>query len=256
MALAEFWNQYSTPIITTIISVISGLLVQKLVIKKTIQKLNRELKGFIGRLLTITVWLIIITIIMASFNINVTGLITGLGLVGVIAGFALQEPLRNIASGVFIMIYKPFKINDLVKIKDVRGEVIKLGLVATIVKTIGKVIVTIPNSNVWGSMIYNYSRSPTRTLNIKLEILYENELDKVLKIINKILDEEKQLIDDEPKEVLTTKLDSGSVILRVRAETRNEDYLIVRRDLIKNLKTTLMKKGVTLGNETTVSLRE
>jgi len=112
---------YAPKLIITIILFIVGLFLIK-IIKKAVSKffkkidVEKALKTFIDNSISIVLWALLLVIILANLGVNVSGLIAGLGIMGFIVGFALKDTLGNLASGLFILFYKPFKVGDTVSV--------------------------------------------------------------------------------------------------------------------------------------------
>ena len=103
-------------------------------------------------------WIILVIIILANLGVNITVFIAGLGIIGFIIGFATKDILSNVFAGLMLIISRPFKVNDVVKIGGIEGTVKSLGIIACVVHTKKPDYVMVPNSKIWGGPITNYSK--------------------------------------------------------------------------------------------------
>lgn len=243
---------YAPKLITiAIILVIGYIIIRVLVrlIKKFFEKANfdRGIETFIENIVKVGLWIILIIVILGNLGINVTGLIAGLGIAGIVIGFALQDTLSNLASGVFILFHRPFKVGDWVNIGGVVGGVERIGIAACILKSPDNVKITIPNSKIWRDTIQNYTGNPTRKIfNLEIGISYDSNIDKAIKIIHKILKNDKRVLKDPEPQVVTKSLGDSSVNIAVRPAVKKEDYWAVYFDLVKTIKQEFDKNKITI----------
>jgi len=243
---------YAPKLITiAIILVIGYIIIRVLVrlIEKFFEKANfdRGIETFIENIVKVGLWIILIIVILGNLGINVTGLIAGLGIAGIVIGFALQDTLSNLASGVFILFHRPFKVGDWVNIGGVVGGVERIGIAACILKSPDNVKITIPNSKIWRDTIQNYTGNPTRKIfNLEIGISYDSNIDKAIKIIHKILKNDKRVLKDPEPQVVTKSLGDSSVNIAVRPAVKKEDYWAVYFDLVKTIKQEFDKNKITI----------
>ena len=190
---------YIPKLISIAVTLVIGYIIIKVlvrIIEKFFGRINfdRSAETFVENLVKVILWIILIIIILSNLGVNVSGLIAGLGIMGFIVGFALKDTLGNLASGVFILFHKPFKVGDWVKIGDVVGGVERVGISACTLKSPDNVKITIPNSKIWGDVIQNFHGNPTRKLfNLEVGISYDSNIDKAIRIINDILKKDKRV---------------------------------------------------------------
>lgn len=119
---------------------------------------DRTLEVFIEKSVKIFLWIVYIIVILSNLGVNVTGFVAGLGAMGIVIGFATKDVFSNLAAGIFILVNKPMKIGELVEIVKIKGTVKEIGISSCIVIVEGDVLVTVPNSKIWGNPIKNFSR--------------------------------------------------------------------------------------------------
>ena len=241
---------FTPKIITIVITLVIGYIIIK-ILTKLIEKFfdkvdfDRGAETFIENAVKVILWLVLIIVILGNLGVNVSGLIAGLGIMGFIVGFALKDTLGNLASGVFILFYKPFKVHDWVKVGGITGEVIRIGIAACELKEANQTKVTIPNNKIWGDVIENFTGNKYRKMyNLEIGISYNSNIDKAIKIINDILKKDKRVLKDPAPQVVVRSLGDNSVNISVRPSTDRNDYWSVYFDTIKKVKEEFDKSGI------------
>ena len=257
--LQNLWNgfldklaSYTPTLITTAIILVVGYIIIRVLvhlIEKFFDKVNfeRSAETFIENIAKVALWGILIIVVLGNLGVNVSGLIAGLGIMGFIVGFALKDALGNLASGVFILFHKPFRVGDWVNIGGVVGGVERVGIAACVLKSPDNIKITIPNSKIWGDVIQNYTGNPTRKI-FKLEvgISYDSNIDKAIRIINNILKKDKRVLKDPKPQIVVKSLGDSSVNIAVRPAIKKEDYWGVYFDTIKKIKEEFDKNDITI----------
>jgi len=243
---------YTPKLVTPAIILVIGFIIIRILvhlIEKFFDRVNfeRSAETFIENIARVGLWGILIIIILGNLGVNVSGLIAGLGIMGFIVGFALKDALGNLASGVFILFHKPFKVGDWINIGGVVGGVERVGIAACVLKSPDNVKITIPNSKIWGDVILNYTGNPTRKIfNLEVGISYDSNIDKAIKIIHKILKNDKRVLKDPEPQVVTKSLGDSSVNIAVRPAIKKEDYWAVYFDLVKTIKQEFDKNNISI----------
>lgn len=243
---------YVPKLITISITLIVGYIAIRVLIRlieKFFDKANfdRGIETFIENIVKVGLWAILIIVLLSNLGINVAGLIAGLGIAGIIIGFALQDTLSNLASGVFILFYRPFKVGDWIKIGGVVGGVERIGIAACVLKSPDNVKITIPNSKIWRDTIQNYTGNPIRKIfNLEVGISYDSNIDKAIRIINDILKKDKRVLKDPAPQIVVRSLGDNSVNIAVRPTMKKEDYWDVYFDTIKKVKEEFDKNKITI----------
>ena len=257
--LQNLWNGFLdklvgfTPkLITTVIILVVGYIIIRIlvhIIEKFFDKVNfeRSAETFIENIAKVALWGILLIVVLGNLGVNVSGLIAGLGIMGFIVGFALKDALGNLASGVFILFHKPFRVGDWVNIGGVVGGVERVGIAACVLKSPDNIKITIPNSKIWGDVIQNYTGNPTRKLrNLEIGISYDSNIDKAIKIIRDILKKDKRVLKDPEPQIVVKSLGDSSVNIAVRPAMKKEDFWGVYFDTIKKIKEEFDKNNITI----------
>ena len=196
-------------------------LISTTLFKKAKQKSNKKALTMITVTTNITKYIIIIIdilMILDILGIDTKALITSLGVIGVIVGFAIQDLLKDIIGGVAILTEEQFRVGDNIKVGDFRGDVIYLGLKTTKIKAYTGEIKIIANRNI--TELINYSTMNAKCI-IDINTSYENDIEKTKKIINQICEKlmaEEKYIEGKLELLGVEELKESSICLRVVAD--------------------------------------
>ena len=231
--------------------VIAGWMLGNMANKKVsaIKKLDATLRSFLGGFIKYVILAVAIITVLGQFGVQTASLLAVLGAAGLAIGLAMQGTLSNVAAGVMILILRPFNIGDYITADGTGGTVQSLGLFGTELATPDNVYIFVPNSKIWNTNIFNYSRNALRRQDINVGISYGDDIGKAFNIITKVLnDEERTLKSDEEKlpQVMTSNMNDFSVDLIVRFWCKREDYWAIKWDLTRNIKEALDAGGITI----------
>lgn len=238
--LFNFLGQKNTymSIITIIIYILIGyiiyVLLKKILIKSLNKKKKREqtLKKLLISIIKVAIIIIEIIVILETLGINVTSLLAGLGIASVVLGLALQDIMKDILSGIFIIIEDQYDVGDLVEINNFTGNIISVGLKTTKIKNYEGKIKIISNRNI--SEVINYSKSNNYAI-IDIPVSYEENISKVEKALNKIIDKIKELdnIIGNVELLGINELAESSINYRLTAEVKSSTQYQVQRQIRK-----------------------
>ncbi len=211
---------------------------------------------FFGSLVRWSVIAAVIIAVLQVFGIPATSFVAVLGALTLAIGLSLQGALGNIASGVMIMIFRPYKLGDYVEIAGVAGTVRDINLFQTVLATIDNVMIMVPNSQAIDKVIKNYSGFPTRRVDIMFGIDYGDDMDKALGIISSLIDEDDRILRDPEPFVKVVNLGSSSVDIQTRTWVNAADFFNVKFDLIKKVKEAFDAQGITIPYPHQVEIRK
>lgn len=192
------------------------------------------------------VWLIGFLVIMSVFGINVGPALAGLGIVGFVLGFALQDTLGNFAAGLMIMVYRPFDVGDLVTAGGVFGKVKDLTLVSTMITTLDNQLTVIPNGKVWGGVINNATAQSTRRVDLEFSVGHHSDITQVKRILEEIVSENELVLEDPAPVIGVHSLGDRSIDLVCRPWCKTEDLMTVRWGVTEAVKRRFDEEGVTM----------
>lgn len=185
-------------------------------------------------------------IALSQLGINLGPLLTGFGVAGVIIGFALQDTLSNFASGLMILIYRPFDVKDLVQVAGIQGNVSHMSLVSTTIRTLDNQTLVIPNNKIWGDVINNMTSERVRRVDMVFGIAYEDDFDYAKKIAMEVLENNDMVLKKPEPNVRVHTLNESSVDLIVRPWVKTDDYWDTYWDVTEEIKRQFDAKGITI----------
>jgi small conductance mechanosensitive channel len=209
--------------------------------------------GSLGRYLVLIVTLITV---LQLFGIQVASLIAVLGAATLAIGLALQGTLSNIAAGVMLVIFRPYKLEDYVDIGGTSGTITDLTLFFTQLRTPDNVQIIMPNSTSWGAVITNYSFYSKRRLDLTFGIDYGDNADKAMEIITTVANSDDRVFDDPAIWVKVTNLGDSSVDITTRMWCTADDYWTLKFDLTKEIKEAFDKGGISIPYPHQVEIRK
>jgi len=237
-------------LVSALIILIVGYIVAKILVslfKKSMRKtrLPPLVVEFLGRFLAVLLYVVIIIVALGAVGISVSPLILGLSaVIGLILGFGLQDTLTNLAAGVWIAALRPIDLGEVVEVSGQTGSVSGVGLMSTELKTPDNKVITIPNKLVWGSIITNYTRMPTRRVGVDIGVAYGTDLDRATKLAMDLMKKHPKVLDEPEPSVVITALGDSSINLQLRAWAKTEDYWAVKGDLTRGIYELYTKEGI------------
>jgi len=188
----------------------------------------------------------VILAVLAKFGVQTASILALVGAAGLALGLALQGTLSNVASGLMLVTLRPFGIGDYIDAEGVAGTVSEIGLFATELETFDGVYVMVPNAQLFGRAIRNYSRLPLRRVDVPVGISYRDDIQRAFQAASQILKADGRILEDKPPEVMVTGLGASSVDINLRCWTRREDYWGLFFDLQRRVKETFDAEGISI----------
>jgi len=224
-------------------------LVQKGV-ERGLQSSRLRLSHLLRRMIVSTVRNLVfifgILLAISQLGIALGPLLAGLGIAGFIIGFALQDSLSNFASGVLILLYRPFDVGDTVEAGGVRGKVDNMSLVNTTFMTFDNQKLVVPNNAIWSSVITNVTAQRTRRVDLMFGISYGDDIDKTEKVLHEIVEAHDAVLKSPEPMIKLHELGDSSVNFIVRPWVKTDDYWDTYWDLTKAVKQRFDKEGISI----------
>lgn len=247
--LAEKGVEYAMNIVAALLIFLVGWLVIRLVdrgIRKALARGGRKklLVNFIVSVVTKSCWALLLVTVLGRLGVNVGPLVAGLGVTGFILGFAFQESLGNLASGLMIAINEPFKVGDFIEAAGHMGSVIEVNMMATVMATGDNKRIVIPNKSAWGGPIVNYSAMATRRVDLQVGIAYGSDIDRALDVIREAVLAVPGVLAEPAPTVATAALADSQITINVRPWVRSPDYWKVYAATLKAVKEALGREGI------------
>ncbi|OUS19871.1 mechanosensitive ion channel protein MscS [Litorivita pollutaquae] len=207
-------------------------------------RLDSTLFNFLGNIARYTILAFAVLFVLNTFGIQTTSIVAVIGAAGLAIGLALQGTLSNVAAGVMIILFRPIKIGDFVEVAGQTGTVKDISLNFTELADLSNAQVIIPNSEVWGNVISNYSSNNTRRAEWTFGVGYGANLKNADDIIRAtILSDPRAMSDPEPF-IQVTNLGDSSVDFLVRVWCASSDYFAFRADMTRAIKEAFDEGGI------------
>lgn len=207
-------------------------------------KRKRLLTNFVVSVITKSCWAVLLVMVLGRLGVDVAPLIAGLGVTGFILGFAFQESLGNLASGLMIAINEPFKVGDFVEAAGLQGSVVEVNMMATVLATPDNKRIVLPNKSVWGGPIVNYSAMDTRRVDLQVGVAYGSDIEKAIDVIRETVLNVPGVLAEPAPTVATAALAESQVTINVRPWAKNSDYWAVYSATLKAVKDELGRAGI------------
>lgn len=250
-SLSQMIMDYVPSVVGAILTIIIGFwIASRLVsmVKKTMEKRNIDpsLTPFIASLLGITLKLLVLLSAAGMFGIQVTSFIAILSAVAFAIGMALQGTLGHLASGVLILIFKPFTVGHFIIAQGYSGTVKEIQLFNTILTTLDNRIIIIPNGAITSGPIENLTVNGIRMMDLLFGIGYNDDIDKARKVIQSVVDSNAHILHNKDVEILVKELGDSSVNFATRFWVNVDDYWPVYFYMQENVKKAFDKEGVSI----------
>ncbi len=232
-ALMSYGQQLVTDLGVRILAALAILIFGRWV-AKYLAKLVRRMMGrskvdemlirFVGNLIYFILLTIVILAAVSQLGIQTTSFIAILGAAGLAIGLALQGSLANFAAGVLIMIFRPYRVGDFVEGGGVMGVVEEVQIFTTILVTPDNKKIIIPNSQIMGGNITNYSAKDQRRVDVVAGVSYGDDLDRVRSVLQQLIDAEPRILKDPAPTIAVAELAASRVNFTVRCWVKTDDY--------------------------------
>ncbi|MBR9681188.1 MAG: mechanosensitive ion channel family protein, partial [Candidatus Altiarchaeota archaeon] len=187
---------------------------------------------------------ILVMVVLSLLGVDVQILLTAGGVLGIAIGFASQKTVSNLISGIFLYIDRPMDIGDAVDIEGTSGVILDITPLSTRLRSWEGPIVRMPNSKVFDSKITNYKKTAARRIEYKLGISYNSKVDKAIKVIRKILDDEPFVLDSPGPGIWINNLLDSSVELTIRAWAPASKAFSVKTQMLQKIYEALNKNKI------------
>ena len=223
-----------------LISVINRLVAQMMERRKIDATIQSFLRSFINILLTI---LLLISVVSA-LGVNTTSFAALLASAGVAVGMALSGNLQNLAGGLIILLFKPYKVGDYVDAQGVSGTVKEIQIFHTVLVTPDNKIIYVPNGSLSSGSVTNYSLSQLRRVDWTVGVEYGTEIEKVRQTVLDLIKKDSRILTDPAPFIALSALADSSVNITIRVWVKNEDYWGVFFDMNQNIYEVFNREGI------------
>jgi small conductance mechanosensitive channel len=236
-------------VVIAVVILIIGLWIAKRVsngiikMAKKYDHLDETLFRFLASIVKFLILAVVGMAVLGRFGVETTSIVAVLGAATVAIGLALQGSLSNLAAGVMLLIFRPYKVGDFVDGGGSFGNVEEVNLFTTNLQTFDNQQIIIPNSKIWGEKIINHSHHPVRGVDMKFNVAYEDDVEKARKVIQGVLDAHPHIKSDPAPFIEVETLSERSVEILVRPFTDGAHYFDVTYSVPEQIKAALGKAG-------------
>ncbi|UAA39285.1 mechanosensitive ion channel [Paraneptunicella aestuarii] len=208
------------------------------------RSVDKAVGSFLSSIVYSLIMVAVLLMALGQLGVETTSFIAILGAAGLAIGLALKDSLSNFASGVIIILFRPFKAGDYIEAAGVAGSVKKIEIFSTTVNTPDNKVIIIPNASITGSSIVNYSREEKRRIDLVIGVSYDSDIKLAKQVLTDVVNADERVLKDPAPNVAVLELADSSVNFVVRPWVNTGDYWPTRFSLMENIKLELDKAGV------------
>ncbi len=212
----------------------------------TTAELDATLTRFLSSILYMVLIVFVVLTAMSTLGINTTNFIAIFGAAGLAVGLALKDSLSNLAAGVMLVFFRPFKAGDRIDAAGISGTVDSIKIFNTILRTADNRVITVPNSLIYADTITNFSAEDKRRIDLVIGIGYDDDVARAKALIQGVLGQDDRILDEPAPVMLLVELGKSSVDIAVRPWVKSSDYGQVRSDLLEHIKRALENAGLSI----------
>lgn len=209
-------------------------------------KLDPTLETAFGAVVRYAIMVVVIVAVLSQLGIQTTSILAVLGAAGLAIGLALQGTLANVAAGLMLLWLRPFRLGDYIDADGVAGTVKRIGLFSTELHSWDGIFQFVPNAQLWNKRVTNFTRLPTRLLELKFGIAYEDDVRKAKQVLEQLIGEDARVLGEPAPQVLAYELGDSAVVLAIRVWTKTADYWATRWALTEAGKLRLEEAGLSI----------
>jgi small conductance mechanosensitive channel len=241
---------WATNILLAVVILLVGLWiagkVNKLIVNigKKNKHLDDTLFRFLGSLGRYVIMAFVIIAVLNRFGVQTASIVALLGAAGLAVGLALQGAMSNLAAGVMLLIFRPYKVGDFIDAAGRFGNVVEIDMFTTVLQTFDNQQIIIPNSQIWGEQIVNHSHHEIRGVDMTFGVAYDQSIDKTRAVIDKVLAEHPHILAEPKPFVEVSTLNDSSVDFVVRPFCNGAHYFDVLYSVPEQMKKALDEANI------------
>lgn len=245
----ELLLSYAVNIVAALAIVIVGMIAAR-IISNTInrlmvaRKIDATVADFLAALVRYAIIAFTLIAALGRVGVQTASVIAVLGAAGLAVGLALQGSLSNLAAGVLLVMFRPFRAGEYVDLGGVAGTVLNVQIFSTTMRTVDGKIVVIPNGKIIAGNIINFSREPVRRNEFIIGVAYDTDIDKVKALVMQILRSDDRILKDREMTVRLNELGASSINFVIRAWSKSSDLQAVYWDVLEHIKRDFDANGI------------
>jgi small conductance mechanosensitive channel len=245
----DMGKKYIPAIVGVIVLLIIANSFSKWAGRATVRSLQKSefdatLTRFFGNMVRQIIMILALLACLGVFGVETTSFAALIGAGGLAVGLAFQGSLSNFAAGVMLLIFRPFKVDDVVTAAGITGKIVEIGLFSTQVNTPDNRRFILPNGAIFGSTIENITFHPVRRIDVAVGVDYSADIDRTREVLTAALDQVEGKLDDPAPAVVLTELGASSVDWVVRCWANTPDFFAVKESTTRAVKYALDQAGI------------
>jgi len=253
---SQIWIEQRGPVLFGRLARFFGVLVifwilggiTRRVVARIVKSSGEQMSTLAQRILIVSASRVVLAIgfflALSQIGVNVTALLAGVGIVGFILGFALQETLGNFAAGAMILLYQPFDVGDVIEAAGVTGTVDRMNLVSTTILTFDNQTLIVPNSRIWGDVIRNSTAMDRRRVDLSFPLALDVNVEEAEALFDSMCRAHPAVLDDPEPAIRVSEITGAGVLFVVRPWVRTADYWSTFWDLNREAQVRLAEAGI------------
>ena len=249
---AQLWlAHYGMQVVGAVIILVLGLLAAKTLTKifrKVLRraKVDETLVSFGGNMLQFVMIMLVIIAALSRLGFQTSSLIAMMGAAALAVGLSLQSNLSNLAAGVLILIFRPFRLGEMVEMGGVLGKVEEITIMVTKLRMIDGKLAIMPNTKAFNDKLINFTAAKKRRVDLVIGIGYDDDIKKAKDILKRLVGEDPRILEEPKPSIIVLNLGDSSVDIGVRPWTKNTDWWAVKCDLTEKIKLTFDEEGINI----------
>ncbi|MEM0361311.1 MAG: mechanosensitive ion channel family protein [Sulfolobales archaeon] len=239
----ELLIRISIALIAIVISYYLGGLLSNYV-RKTKVRVAPEVIYNLARAIKLVFLFIGFLVALSVVGVEISGLLIAAGFAGIVVGLATQQTLSQVFAGLSMLVEGRVRVGDSVRVGDDWGVVEAVGIMSTQIRLWSGEVVTIPNSDLMSSKIYNYSKLIARRVEISVGISYRSDVSRALNVIRTLLEDKELVLAEPPPTLIVDSLDEYAVKIRILFWVPSQEFWTVRREILREIKEALEANGI------------
>lgn len=243
---------YALDLVAAVVLLIGGWIVagwaRRVVLRAT--RRTGRVDETIGLILSATaryaVLIFVLIAVLAQFGVQTASIIAVLGVAGLAVGLAIQGTLSNLAAGVMLLVLRPFAVGEYIDAEGIDGTVMEIGLLSTELKSADGVYRMTPNSTLWNRTVTNYSRNPTRRLDLTVGVAYDDDVDRAMELLLDMAHGDSRILSDPEPQAMVSELGDNAVAITLRVWGATGDFWDLKWDFTREAKKRLDAAGMTI----------
>ncbi|MEL7730928.1 mechanosensitive ion channel domain-containing protein [Citromicrobium bathyomarinum] len=209
-------------------------------------RFDPTISGFLAKMVKYALWAVVLVTVLSQFGVETASILAALGGMALAVGLALQGTLSNVASGVMILVQRPFVVGEAISVDRFTATVQRIGLFTTELKQFDGLFVMVPNSELWNQPIINLHRHPTRRIELIVGIGYDDSMKQAREVLLALAEQDERALNDPEPQAFVASLDDSSVGVGLRVWCATSDYMQLQWDLTEAAKAKFDEVGLSI----------